>query len=141
MELSEQLGQIDAFCENAARLIGGDITGARVRAVIEASNAGKYLFHGIKDSRSLEAIETEGILPKTPEGGPASYWATGHNLFGSSLASSSTWNTFDTPFFNYAHSRFGSQDKKYYMTMALTSETEIRKIKPSFGLKPDSVVT
>jgi hypothetical protein len=67
-----------------------------VREVVELSNKHKVMYHGIKDSRSVESINKNGLAPITPESfgnGPASFWSTGLALFEPDI---------DSPFFNYS---------------------------------------
>lgn len=93
------------FCKRTADIIGGSVTASRVERLIRASNDGKHIFHGVKRYKDVAGVEQEGILPLTPEGGNVSYWTCGFRIFGSSLDNPRLVNLFDTPFFNYSHSR------------------------------------
>jgi len=118
--------KLQLFCKITASFISPEITPERVKRVIDISNQEGHLFHGIKRYSSLDSIKQSGILPLTPEGGPASYWTSGFRVFGASL-NPSPLNTYDTTFFHYAHSSDPS-DEKIRMLIALTNTKELGRL-------------
>lgn len=124
-------------CREIAKIIGGNVSGERIRRVIKLSNTGGQMLHGIKRYESLERIQKEGILPLAPEGGYASYWSLGNRIFWSSVSSSGRINTYDTTFFDYGHNR-GKQERSG-MIIAITNGNDLQKIGP-VELKEDSLV-
>jgi hypothetical protein len=118
--------KLQLFCKITASFISPEITPERVRRVIDISNQEGHLFHGIKRYSSLDSIKQSGILPFTPEGGPASYWTSGFRVFGVSL-NPSPLNMYDTTFFDYAHS-FDPSDEKIRMLIALTNTKELGRL-------------
>jgi len=126
------------FCEKTAEVIGGGISPRRVRRIIDLSNEGKHLIHGVKRDKDFESIKREGILNLTPEGGRVSYWTSGLRMFGI-LNNGFTLSTRDSTFFDYAHSR-SLDPHKTFMTIAITNEQELNKIK-QFLFKEDGYIT
>jgi hypothetical protein len=99
---------------------------ALVREVIKISNKEQYIFHGIKRNAYFEAVSKEGIKPLTPEGGFASFWTAGYSLFSMRKNVFNPLMTYDTPFFNYAHSTDPAKDKMY-MNLAIAKYSELEK--------------
>ncbi len=121
--------ELQEFYARTAEIIG-DVSPKSIERIVEASNKGKHVVHGIKKASSLREIEKKGILPLTPEGGMVSFWVCGTPIFGSTTDSRSPFNFFDTPFFNYGHS-----------LMAITNLEVLKKICPELDIKQNSEVT
>ncbi|MCL4353034.1 hypothetical protein M1615_01015 [Patescibacteria group bacterium] len=115
------------FCRVTASIIGQEVSPAAVRRIIDISNQGGHLFHGIKGYSSLESVRRLGILPFTPEGGYVSFWTSGFQIFGSSLEDPSPSHTYDTTFFHYGHAYDPSRERRA-MLIALTNIRELERL-------------
>lgn len=127
------------FCEKTSEIISGSVSPERIRGLIDLANSRKVIVHGIKIYQRIKSVEEQGVLPLTPEGGYVSFWATGYRIFGSSLDNLSPLNTYDTPFFNYAHTRnlYGEP----CMALAVTSQEKLKGVAGGVKIKPDSQLT
>lgn len=109
---------ISRYTQAIARTIGGPVTPSRVDHVLRLLN-NHHLVHGIKDHSHLARIQTQGILPLTPEGGQVSFWTTREGVFGY-LTSKGELQTYDTSFFHYAHSA-NPPSNRVVMNLAITN--------------------
>jgi hypothetical protein len=132
--------RLNTISNLVATEIGGTATDARVKDIIQASNARGILFHGIRNNSKAVLAATEGIKPLTPEStydgppGMTSFWSTGENLFGG-LKSNGGLETFDTTFFHWSH----ASDGEAHLNIAVTDKEEINKISPVM-IKQNSTV-
>ncbi len=130
--------KLDSISNLTAEEIGGDVTGARIKRIIQASNTRGILFHGIKRNTFIEDVKQNGILPLTPEsqtGGPRSYWTTGQSLFGD-LKQDGSLQTYNTTFFHYAPAANGDTA---YINIAVTDKDTLNGISPIM-VPPDAHV-
>ncbi|MBR9699864.1 hypothetical protein GOV09_05390 [Candidatus Woesearchaeota archaeon] len=78
---------MEDYAQKVAGYLGGDLA-PHIRNLVDQSNEGMFLFHGIKHGKDLETIADNGLKPLTPEGGQCSCWSTGQLLFSPAIASS-----------------------------------------------------
>lgn len=119
LENIEEHQNLDLICLETAKIIGGTVTPERVKSVIEASNSGLHIAHGVKENKDYESVRQTGIMPRTPEGGYASFWTSGARIFMGDDPTSK-FATYDTTFFHYSHS-YDPDRQHFYMTLALTN--------------------
>lgn len=123
-----------------ADVIGGQITPQRVEQLISVAKSEGFLLHGVKSRSSLGTIRERGILPLTPEGGYVSYWTCGERIF-ISARSGSIGMFFDTPFFNYSHSRSTGEKTGDTMILALANKSSLQKLtRANIGPSSDVVM-
>jgi len=93
--------------EEAAKFVSvnGDVSQERIMSIIEASNNGGHAMHGVKWRSCVNIVESQGISPLTPEGGFVSFWTSGSRIFGAISGEGKKVDSYDCPFFNYAHCR------------------------------------
>lgn len=113
-----------------AQTIGGGVTPERVKRVIDLSNKGKHLFHGVKNNSHMPKILEEGIGPKTAEGGYVSYWTIGWRIFSSRSDRLGRMGTYGTTFFHHGASR-SKEPKKSYMNIVVTNKEALDSIQPT----------
>lgn len=123
-----------------AGAIGGQISPQRVEQLISIAKSEGFLLHGVKSRFSLGTIREKGILPLTPEGGYVSYWACGERIF-ISARSGSIGRFFDTPFFNYSHSRSAGEKTGDTMILALATKSSLQNFtRANIGPSSDVVM-
>jgi len=118
-----------------ANAISEGVTAENVEELLALAVEQQILFHGVKRATFLPGVRERGVEPLTPEGGPASYWATGSQLFYDRLPNpdASDW-AYNTAFFHYGHTYDPSG--RFLMALAITEPKRLaqRKIVPH-GLK------
>lgn len=126
-EREKQNYLFDICCSEVTKTIGADISPDKVAGVIELSNRGGHIFHGIKRYKYFLDVIESGILPKTPEGGMVSCWCVGSRIFWSELTLSNKLNTYDTAFFHYGHCA-REDSSLLHMAIALTNRQVLSQI-------------
>ncbi len=131
--------QFGLIPESVSQIIG-KISEKDVKEIIDMSLSGKYIFHGIKFHSRMQSVEYEGIKPLTSEGGNASFWSSGHCLFG--VVQDGRLETRDSPFFDYSSSR-QNELGMIHMNLALASYPYLEEngIKSKRGYEENSYVT
>jgi len=104
-------------------------------SIAQESNERKILYHGVKRQADLEQVLREGVLPKTPEGGYCSFWATGNSLFTPME---------DSPLFCYSGNREHATKTELRLVMVRYEDmdrNELDEFKPHGQLQVHSVVS
>lgn len=83
--------------QRIADIVG--VSEGRVARLVEQTERGGHLVHGIKNLGSLEGIMRDGVLPMSPDGG-ASYWTSGLRIFAANGPDSPLFGL-DSSFFDY----------------------------------------
>ena len=75
-----------------------------VEEFLRLSSAQRVLYHGVKRATSLPGIDSQGILPLTPES-RGSHWTSGTRTFSNrrDRIMPETFDMYDTPFFCYSN--------------------------------------
>lgn len=124
--------KMERVCNFISHVFEARVSPERVKAFIERSNQGGYLYHGIKTSDLYDKIKVEGVRPMTPEGEFISCWTSGTRIF---LADETLreGSTYDSTFFHYSHSYDPEIKDKSFMTIAITNKDQFSQLGAGFA--------
>ena len=121
--------------DKVAEIIGGEVTVDRLLRLAQALDEGQHIGHGVKEAEVLERIKEEGIIANSH--GKVSFWAFGSGIFTPREYRNPVDSLYDSPFFNYGHSR----KPKGHMVIALTRRDLLGEIINGEEPRPDYSVT
>jgi len=104
-DIPEEASSARLIANLTAKSIGfDDVTEDRILSIIDESNSGQHIFHGVKRRSLISSVDSHGVLPLTPEGGFISCWTSGSEIFGHLEGPERKVSLYGSTFSDYGHS-------------------------------------